>query len=155
MKKINYVFLYFPISFFVFLVIFISVKFIFIFFFRASYEPEFISFLTPYYILSGVNNQHLTVLSIIIITINVYLHVKINKKNLLLSFIPTGIMLTGLGFKIATSEITISNFLHYLIFDNLSLLFYYEITLLYLVHILPLVSEVLPKTLQVQDILFP
>lgn len=99
------------------------VKFIFIFFFRAAYEPEFMFNLTPYYALSGVSNLHLLFLSLIVVIFNVYLHVKLNKRNLLFSFIPTGIMLTGLGLKIASGEMVISNFFNYLIFGCLLVIF--------------------------------
>ena len=82
---------YFPLCFLIFLTIYLLVKFIFIFFFRAAFEPQFMFDLTPYYILSGVNYLHLIVLSLIVIFIDAYLHLKINKKNLAFSFIPTGI----------------------------------------------------------------
>ena len=60
MKKIvDYFIWYFPLCFFVFLVLFMFVKFIFIFFFRAGFEPRFMFDLTPYYLLTGVNNLHL------------------------------------------------------------------------------------------------
>jgi len=123
MKKVNYILWYFPLCFFVFLAIFMFVKFIFIFFFRAAYEPEFMFNLTPYYALSGVSNLHLLFLSLIVVIFNVYLHVKLNKRNLLFSFIPTGIMLTGLGLKIASGEMVISNFFNYLIFGCLLVIF--------------------------------
>lgn len=119
MKKFKHILWYFPLCFFVFMAIYISVKFIFIFFFHAPYEPEFMFNLTPYYILSGVNNLHSLLLSIIVIIFNVFLHVNVSKRNFLLSFLPTGVMLAGLGFKIATREIVISNFFHYLIFGYL------------------------------------
>jgi len=119
MKKLDIVLWYLPICFFIFLAIFIFVKFIFIFFFSAAFEPGFMFDLIPYYFLSGVNNLHLLLLSLIIIGFDAYLHLKISKKNLALSFIPTGIMLTGLGLKVATSDMTISNFLNYPIFGFL------------------------------------
>ena len=95
------------------------VKFIFIFFFRTGFEPGFMFDLTPYYLLTGVNNLHLLFLSLIIITFNVYFHINVNKRNLLFSFLPTGIMLAGLGIRIASGEMVISNFLHYLVFGCL------------------------------------
>jgi PAS domain S-box-containing protein len=119
MKKINYLFWYFPPCFFLFLAIFISIKFIFIFFFRTAYEPEIMFDLTPYYILSGVNNLDLLLLSLIVVWFDVFFHININKRNLLFSFLPTGIMLAGLGLKIATVEIVFSNFFHYLVFGCL------------------------------------
>jgi PAS domain S-box-containing protein len=93
-----------------------SIKFIFIFFFSAAFEPEFMFNLTPYYALSGVNNLHLLLLSLIVVWFDVFFHVNINKRNLLFSFIPTGIMLAGLGLKISSMEMIFSNFIHYLVF---------------------------------------
>lgn len=119
MKKVNYFLWYFPLCFFVFLAIYMTVKFIFIFFFKATFEPGFMFDLTPYCLLSGVNNLHLVVLSLIVIWFDVYLHVKVSKRNLLFSFLPTGIMLAGLGVQIASKEMVISNVFHYLVFGCL------------------------------------
>jgi PAS domain S-box-containing protein len=119
MKKINYFLWYFPLCFLLFIAIYMSVKFIFIYFFRAAFEPTFMFDLTPYYLLSGVNNLHLILLSLIVIWFSVYFHVKVNKRNLLLSFLLTGIMLAGLGVRIASGEMAISDALHYLVFGCL------------------------------------
>ncbi|UCF12607.1 MAG: PAS domain-containing protein [Thermoplasmatales archaeon] len=119
MKRINYILWYFPFCFFVFLAIYIFIKFLFIFFFRAAYEPEFMFDLTPYYILSGVNNLHLLFLSLIAIIFDAYLHANVSKRYLLFSFFPTGVMLSGLGLKIASGEMVLSNFFHYLTFGCL------------------------------------
>ena len=83
MKKIiDYILWYFPFSFFVFIAIFMSIKFIFIFFFRATFEPGFMFDFTPYYLLTGENNLHLIFLSLILIWFNVYFHLNVSKKNL-------------------------------------------------------------------------
>jgi len=119
MKKINVIFWYLPLCFFIFLATYTFIKFIFIFFFNASFQPEFLFDLTPYYLLSGTNNLHLVLLSLFVIGINAYLHFKISKKNLIFSFIPTAIMLAGIGFKIALQEIGLHNVLHYLMFGFL------------------------------------
>jgi len=119
MKKDSNILWLFPLYFFVFLAIFLSAKFIFIFFFRASYEPDFMFKLTPFHILSGFNNLQLLFLSLVVIISGMYLHLKVTKKNLTYSFIPTAFMLCGLGFSIATEEISISNILNYLIFGCL------------------------------------
>lgn len=119
MNKLDITLWYLPLCFFVFVTIFMFVKFIFIFFFSAAFEPSFMFDLTPYYLLSGVNNLHLLLLSLIVIGFDAYLHFKISKKNLTLSFIPTSIMLTGLGFKITVSDMTTYNFSNYLIFGFL------------------------------------
>jgi len=119
MKKINYFLWYFPLCFFVFVALYMTVKFIFIYFFTAAFEPGFMFDLTPYYLLSGVNNLHLILLSLIVIWFNVYFHIKVNKRNLMFSFLPTGIMLSGLGVRIAIGEMDALSVLHYLVFGCL------------------------------------
>jgi len=121
MKKLNSIIRFFPFCFFVFLSIFISIKFVFIFFFRAAYEPAFMFELTPFHILSGLNNLQLLFLSLIFIIFNTYLHVNVTRKNLIYSFIPTAIMLSGVGFAITTKELAISNIFNYLVFGCLLL----------------------------------
>lgn len=122
MKKddfIKYFIRYFPIIFFLLIAIFILIKFIFIVLFRAAFEPQFIFDFTPYYLLTGVNNVDLLLLSLLVIIFNVYLHFKISKKNIMLSFIPTGIMLAGLGIRIAGEEISEHYIIQYLMFGLL------------------------------------
>ena len=119
MKKVSGILWFFPFCFFVFFSIFISIKFVFIFFFRAAYEPTFMFELTPFHILSGLNNLQLLFLSLIFIIFNTYLHVKATRRNLMYSFLPTAIMLGGLGFAITTNELAISNLFHYLVFGCL------------------------------------
>jgi PAS domain S-box-containing protein len=116
MKKLDIILWYLPLCFFIFVARFIFVKFIFIFFFSTAFEPRFMFDLIPYYLLSGVNNLHLLLLALIVVGFDAYLHFRTSRKNLALSFIPTIIMLTGLGFKIGTSEMTLSNLLSYVIF---------------------------------------
>jgi len=119
MKKVSGILRFFPFCFFVFLSIFISIKFVFIFFFRAAYEPTFMFELTPFYVLSGLNNLQLLFLLLIFIIFNTYLHVNATRRNLMYSFLPTAIMLGGLGFAITTRELAISNLFHYLVFGCL------------------------------------
>ena len=116
MKKFSLILWYFPLCFFIFLTIFVFVKFILIFFFNAAFEPEFMFYLTPYYLLSGVNNLHLLLLSLIVLFFGTYLHVKISKKSLYLSFIPSAIILVGLGYKIAFADVHVEFILNYFIF---------------------------------------
>lgn len=108
-----------PFYFFIFLGIFISFKFVFIFFFRAAFDPRFIFELTPFYILSGMNNLQLIFLSLIVVASNTYLHINITRKNLTRSFIPTIVMLSGLGIGITTKDISVSNLPQYLVFGLL------------------------------------
>lgn len=109
----------FPFYFFIFLGIFLTFKFVFIFFFRATFEPRFIFELTPFYIFSGTNNLQLVFLSLLVVGSATYLHIKLTRKNLLRSLIPTVIMLGGLGLGITTKDISFSNLPHYFIFGLL------------------------------------
>jgi len=97
-----------PLFFFIFLSLFIFFKFIFIFFFRAAFEPSFIFELTPFYVLAGLNNLQLLFLSLIVVFLDTYLHIKATRKNLLYSFIPTSLMLSGSGVGIITHGISIN-----------------------------------------------
>ena len=116
---IKYIIRYFPFLFFLIITVFIFFKFIFIVLFSAAFEPQFIFDLTPYYLLSGVNSLDLLLLSLLVIIFAVYLHFRVSKKNLMLSFIPTGIMLAGIGIAIGTRDMDASSILHYLIFGCL------------------------------------
>jgi hypothetical protein len=108
-----------PFYFFIFLGLFISIKFVFIFFFRAAFEPQFIFELTPFYIFSGVSSLQLLFLSLIIVGYDTYLHMQPTRKNILRSFIPTALMLCGLGLGITTKEISFSYLANYLLFGLL------------------------------------
>ncbi len=106
---------FFPFSFFIFLASFVFIKFIFIFFFNAAFTPRFIFELTPFYLI-GMNDLQLLMVSFFIVMIAAYFHIKDNRKNLVLSFIPTFIMIAGLGSAIATREISTSYLIYYVVF---------------------------------------
>ena len=108
-----------PFYFFIFLGFFLTLKFIFIFFFRAAFEPRFIFELTPFYFLSGMNNLQLIFLSLLVVASDMFFHINLSKKNLYRSFIPTSCMLAGLGLGIITNAVSISNLPQYLIFGLL------------------------------------
>ena len=122
MKKDRRIPICFPCCFFMFLTMFLSVKFIFIFFFRAAYEPNFIFELTPFYLLSGLNNLQLLFLSLTVIVFGTYFHFNSTRRNLIYSFLPTCTMLCGLGLAISSKEIDISNLLYFVIFCCLLLI---------------------------------
>jgi hypothetical protein len=63
-----------------------------------------------------MNDSQLLMISLFIVMIDAYLHIRDNRKNLTYSFIPTFIMISGLGIAIATREISTSNIIHYLVF---------------------------------------
>jgi len=113
----------FPLYFYIFLTIFIFIKFIFIFFLRSAYEPDFIFELTPFYLLSGFDNLHLIFLSLFIFLTGSYFHYRYKKRNLILSFIPSIFILIGIGTAIATKNLdltrNIANILYYIIFGCL------------------------------------
>ena len=111
----------FPCCFFIFLSIVLTVKFIFIFFFGTAYEPEFIFDLTPLNLLSGLSNVQLLALSLTVMVLDMYLHLWSSKRNLLLSFLPTSLMLSGVGFTMMFSPIDLSYVFHYILFGLLLL----------------------------------
>jgi PAS domain S-box-containing protein len=119
MKTVRSFSRFFPLYFFIFFAIFLTTKFTFIFFFRASYEPRFLFELTPFYMLSGFNNLQLLFLSFIVVLADAYFHINASKRNLMYSFFPTAIMLCGLGLSITTMELSAANLLHYVLFGCL------------------------------------
>jgi len=106
---------------FIFLSLYLFVKFIFIFFFSAAYEPKFVFEFTPCYLLSGVTNIQLLVLTLVVVAVDLYLHLQSGRRQLLLSFIPTAIMLSGIGTSIMTNQMDLAYAYHYAIFGCLLL----------------------------------
>jgi PAS domain S-box-containing protein len=106
----------YPCCLFIFLTIVLTVKFVFIFFFSTAYEPAFIFELTPFSLLSGVSKVQLLLLSLLVLTPDLYLHLRSSRKRLLLSFIPTCVMLSNIGFTIMVRPVDVSSTLHYLLF---------------------------------------
>lgn len=146
---IKYIIRYFPVIFFLIIAIFILIKFVFIVLFRAAFEPQFIFDLTPYYLLSGVNSLDLMLISLLIIIFDVYLHFKVSKKNLIYSFIPTCIILAGLGIRIASVEVDGAYALHYLVFSCLlfiALIDQKQILKFQDMNITPKIEQVVTKT---------
>lgn len=106
----------YPCCLFIFLTIVLTVKFVFIFFFSTAYEPAFIFELTPFSLLSGVSKVQLLLLSLLVLTPDLYLHLRSSRKRLLLSFIPTSVMISSIGFTIMVRPVDVSSILHYLLF---------------------------------------
>jgi PAS domain S-box-containing protein len=106
---------------FIFFSLYLFVKFIFIFFFSASYDPKFMFDFTPCYLLSGVNNLQLLVLTLVVMVSDLFLHLQSARRQLLLSFIPTAIMLSGIGISIMTNQMDLAFAYHYAIFGCLLL----------------------------------
>jgi PAS domain S-box-containing protein len=109
----------FPCCVFIFFSIFLFVKFIFIFFFQAAYEPSFIFDFTPVYLFSGIGNLQLLLLSFVVILLDTSLHLRPTKRRLLFSYLPTSVMLSGVGLIIMSHEVDISLVYHYVIFGCL------------------------------------
>jgi PAS domain S-box-containing protein len=121
MKKLRNDFWLFPVCLFIFLSIYLLVKFIFIFFFSAAYEPSFIFELTPLYLLSGLSNAQLLSLSLLVAVVDLLLHLRSSKQNLLFSFLPTTMMLASVGFTIMVSPMDSIYIIHYALFGLLLL----------------------------------
>ena len=115
MKNNNNVLWIFPFSFFIFIASFIFIKFIFIFFFNAAFSPQFIFELTPLYLI-GMNNLQLLMASSLVVMIDAYLHIKNTRKNLISSFIPTSVIIAGIGSVIVIREISAVNLIYYIVF---------------------------------------
>jgi PAS domain S-box-containing protein len=98
------------------------VKFVFIFFFKASYDPQFIFELTPLYLLDGFSNVQLLSLSLLVIILDMILHLQASKRNLLFSFLPTALLLCSVGFTIMFNPIDLSYIFHYILFGCLLLI---------------------------------
>lgn len=112
----------FPNCFLLFFCLYLLVKFLFIFFFRAAYEPAVLFNLTPLYLLSGVSNIQLLSLSLLLMSLDLYLHLRVSKRKLLLSFLPTSLMVSGVGFTIMYSPLDVSYVFHYLLFACLMII---------------------------------
>lgn len=106
----------FPCCFSIFLSIVLMVKFIFIFFFGTAYEPEFIFEMTPLYLLSGFSKSQILFLSLLVMVLDMSLHLRSSKRRLLLSFLPTSVMLSSIGFTIMFRPMDLSSVLHYILF---------------------------------------
>jgi PAS domain S-box-containing protein len=106
---------------FIFFSLYLFVKFIFIFFFSAAYEPRFMFEFTPCYLLAGVSNLQLLVLTLVVMVSDLYLHLQSGRRRLLFSFIPTAIMLSGIGTSIMTNQMDLTYAYHYAIFGCLLL----------------------------------
>jgi len=84
-------------AYFTFIGTFISSKFVFIFILMSGFTPQFITFLSPFVLLSYVRNFQLTVISTIVAVTNAILHFKHNQHRLFWSLILTVMMIGGIG----------------------------------------------------------
>lgn len=72
--------------------------------------------MTPFHLLSGINNLQLIFLSFAVIISDTYLHMRVTRRNLIYSYIPTSLILAGLGPSIILNEVDTSYILHYIVF---------------------------------------
>ena len=106
-------------SFYMFFTFYLAVKFVFIFFFFAENKPNFIFRFTPGFLISGFENEQLLFLALIVFFTGSYLHYKPTKKNMILSFIPTIILIAGMGIAVSSMKFSMSNLLYYVVFTSL------------------------------------
>lgn len=97
-------------------------KFLFIFFFKASYDPQVIFELTPLYLLSGFSNVQLLSLTLLLFVLDMMLHLQASKRNLLLSMLPTALVLSSIGFTIMFNPMDQTYLFHYILFGCLLLI---------------------------------
>lgn len=107
-------FSFFTTSFFIFLLSYLLIKFLLIFFFYSGASPSIVFQLTPFHLLN-LRDIPLLILSVIVIGINTYLHFNDTRMNLIYSFLPTGLMIAGLGIAAAMLPFSSGNFLYYLL----------------------------------------
>ncbi|HDD57400.1 MAG: hypothetical protein DRN33_04260 [Thermoplasmata archaeon] len=108
----------FSFAFFIFLSSFMIVKSIFILLFNAPFSPSFILELTPFYLISSIEESQLLFFSLIIVLVDTYLHIKDTKKNLLYSFIPTFIILGSISIFIVSNDFSVQYTVYYLLFAS-------------------------------------
>ncbi|MBN2603427.1 MAG: PAS domain S-box protein [Candidatus Thermoplasmatota archaeon] len=116
MKKDSQFFWYFPFYFITFLTIYVIIKFTISLIFRASFEPDVIFQLTPFFAFSGLEELQILFINMVVLVFSSYLHINDTRKNIYYSFIPTTLFIAGIGLSIASSELSLSQFLNYLIF---------------------------------------
>jgi len=115
-KKIFEILMWLPFVFFIFLASFLVTKFIFIFFLNAAFTPLFIFELTPLFLLPGMNNLQLLFISLPVALIDAYFHTTDRSKHIRYSFIPTWIMISGIGIAIVKQPGSLDYGIRYILF---------------------------------------
>ncbi len=92
-----------PFTFFFFLGLYVVIKFFLVLFWTLNFNTKIILELTPFF-LFGMNPVQLLVLSAIVAGSDAYFHFKNHGWNIVISFVPTLIMLVGIGAAIYASE---------------------------------------------------
>ncbi len=115
-KKIFEILMWLPFVFFIFLASFLVTKFIFIFFLNAAFTPLFIFELTPLFLLPGMNNLQLLFISLPVALLDAYFHTTDKSKHIRYSFIPTWIMISGIGIAIVKQPGSLDYGIRYILF---------------------------------------
>ncbi len=92
-----------PFTFFFFLGLYVVIKFFLVVFWTINFNPPLLLELTPFFLI-GLNPVQLIILSAIVAGSDAYFHFKNHGWNIVISFIPTVIMLIGIGAAIYVSE---------------------------------------------------
>ena len=115
-KQLFEILMWLPFVFFIFLASFLVTKFIFIFFLNAAFTPLFIFELTPLFLLPGMNYLQLLFISLLIVLMDAYLHTTDKSKHLRYSFIPTWIIISGVGVAIVKQPGSLDYGIRYILF---------------------------------------
>lgn len=73
------------------------------------------------FLLSGLSNTQLLTLSLVVVFLDLILHLQASKRNLLLSFVPTVLMIFSVGFTMMFNPTDLSYIFHYVYFSCLLL----------------------------------
>jgi len=115
-KQLFEILMWLPFVFFIFLASFLVTKFIFIFFLNAAFTPLFIFELTPLFLLPGMSYLQLLFISLLIVLMDAYLHTTDKSKHLRYSFIPTWIIISGVGVAIVKQPGSLDYGIRYILF---------------------------------------
>ena len=92
-----------PFTFFFFLGLYVVIKFFLVVFWTLNFNPRFIMELTPFFLLK-MNPVQLFILSAIVAGSDAYFHFQDYGRNMVYSFIPSFIMIIGIGTSIYLYE---------------------------------------------------
>lgn len=85
----------------------------------AAYTPSFLFDFTFLYTFTGFNQTQLLFIAMAVFLTELYFHITLSKRHLLYSFPLTLFLLAGIGLRVATSPISLSYLVHYLLFSLL------------------------------------
>ena len=102
-----------PFTFFFFLGLYVVIKFFLVVFWTLNFNPRLIMELTPFFLLK-MNPVQLFILSAIVAGSDAYFHFQNHGRNIVYSFIPTALMIIGIGAAIYVYEW--SNPFYYILF---------------------------------------